>query len=138
MDGFPVVLTLPVQWGEQDSFGHVNNLIYLRWFESGRIAYLERARLWTQAQKDYGPILASITCHFRRPVNYPDEIRVGTCVTRIGRTSMTVAHRAENRAGELVADGDSVVVWYDYQSAKPHPVSDEMRQVIARVEGRPL
>ena len=35
---FPVVIELPVQWGEMDAFGHVNNVVYLRWFESGRIA----------------------------------------------------------------------------------------------------
>ncbi len=133
------MLTLPVQWGDQDAFGHVNNLIYLRWFESGRIAYFERAELWARAGDDFGPILASITCHFRRPVNYPDQIRVGTAVTRIGRSSLTVAHRVENREGVVVADGDSVVVWYDYRVGKPHPIGDDMRAAIARLEktGRP-
>ncbi len=37
--GFPVVLAVPVWWGDQDAFGHVNNTVYLRWFESARIAY---------------------------------------------------------------------------------------------------
>ena len=35
---FPVVITWPVQWGDQDSFSHVSNTVYFRWFESGRIA----------------------------------------------------------------------------------------------------
>ena len=43
--GFPVVVSWPVQWGDQDAFGHVNNTIYFRWFESGRIAYLKRLGL---------------------------------------------------------------------------------------------
>ena len=45
MDGlsrWPVTIELPVQWGELDSFGHVNNVVFLRWFESARIAYFER------------------------------------------------------------------------------------------------
>ena len=37
---FPTTVTLPVQWGDQDAFGHVNNTVYLRWFESAR--YLSR------------------------------------------------------------------------------------------------
>ena len=35
---FPIILTIPVQWGDQDAFLHVNNTVYLRWFESARIA----------------------------------------------------------------------------------------------------
>ena len=45
LDGFPVVITLPVQWGDQDAFGHVNNTVYVRWLESARIAYGERVGL---------------------------------------------------------------------------------------------
>ena len=34
---FPLVVEIPVQWGDQDAFGHVNNAAYFRWFESARI-----------------------------------------------------------------------------------------------------
>ena len=43
-DGFgrwPVRRELPVQWGDMDAFAHVNNTVYLRWFETVRIAYFE-------------------------------------------------------------------------------------------------
>ncbi len=33
---WPVTVELPVQWGDMDAFGHVNNAVYLRWFESRR------------------------------------------------------------------------------------------------------
>ena len=136
---FPNTITLPVQWGEQDAFGHVNNLIYIRWFESGRIAYLEQAGIWRSGEPlKIGPILASITCHFRRPVKYPDTVHIGTRVTRIGRTSMTVEHRILNSQHQVVAEGDSVVVMYDYEKSTPRPVPDEMRQAISRLEGREL
>ncbi len=76
--GYPVVITLPVLWGDQDAFQHVNNTVYLRWFESARIVYGERVGL-TALMKDQniGPILASITCHYRRPITYPDVVLIG-------------------------------------------------------------
>ena len=40
--GYPLVIDWPVQWGDQDAFGHVNNTIYFRWFETVRIEYFER------------------------------------------------------------------------------------------------
>ncbi|MCZ6911333.1 MAG: acyl-CoA thioesterase, partial [Proteobacteria bacterium] len=40
LDDYPVVIELPVVWGEMDAFDHVNNIIYFRYFESARIAYV--------------------------------------------------------------------------------------------------
>src|ERR1700716_1852779 len=93
LSAFPVVIQLPVQWGDQDAFGHVNNTVYFRWFESARIAYLDRiglSEMMTAAK--VGPILASISCDYRRQITYPESVIVGAKVTRIGRTSITIEH----------------------------------------------
>ena len=42
---YPVVVPVVVQWGDQDAFGHVNNTVFLRWFEVGRIAYFSEVRM---------------------------------------------------------------------------------------------
>ena len=42
LHGFPVRVNIDVQWGEMDLAGHVNNVIYLKWFEHARVAYLDR------------------------------------------------------------------------------------------------
>ena len=36
LDGFPVVAHLPLHWGEMDAFGHLNNVVYFRYFETAR------------------------------------------------------------------------------------------------------
>src|SRR5258708_195882 len=98
--GFPVVLSVPVQWGDQDAFQHVNNTVYLRWCESARIAYIERTGLTELMERErIGPILAAITCNYRRPLTYPDTVRVGARVTRLGRSSLTMEHRVTSDAG---------------------------------------
>ena len=38
--GWPVIVEIPVQWGELDAYGHVNNTVFFRWFESARIHIL--------------------------------------------------------------------------------------------------
>ncbi len=59
LDGFPVVVTLPVLWGDEDSFRHVNNTVYLRWAETARVEYLIRAGIWRRYYEDkVGPIVA--------------------------------------------------------------------------------
>jgi acyl-CoA thioester hydrolase len=135
--GYPVVITLPVQWGDMDAFAHVNNVVYFRWFESARIAYFERIGVMKHLSgEDLGPILASSSCDFRRPVVFPDTVRVGIRATRVGRTSIALEHRiVSERQQALAAEGTATTVWYDYAAGRPHPVPDGVRRVIEELEG---
>ncbi len=60
---FPVVIELPLAWGEMDAFQHVNNVAYFRYFESARIAYFSKLDLlMLMNQTGIGPILKSTGC----------------------------------------------------------------------------
>lgn len=136
--GYPCVIDLPVQWGDQDAMGHVNNTVPLRWFESARIAYLERsgvARLL--AERRLGPILASIRCDYRRQVWYPDRVHVGARVTSLGNSSFHMEHAAWSESqGCLVTEGTSILVVFDYENHRSERIPDCVRQAIAQFEGR--
>jgi acyl-CoA thioester hydrolase len=138
LDGYPVVLTLPVLWGDQDAFEHVNNTVYLRWFESARILYCDRVGLSAlRKTTQVGMILASITCHYRYPVTYPDTIHVGARVSRIGRSSLTMDHLLVSEAARgVAAEGTSTLVVYDYKAARSHQVPEPLRAAIESLEGR--
>lgn len=138
-DQFRVFLDWPVQWADQDLFGHVNNVVYFRWFESARVEYLKRlglARL--HGDDDHGPILAHVACNFRQQLEFPDTVRIGTRVTRIGRTSFTIEHGLWSKAKKdiLAADGNSTIVLFDYVNQKPIRVPDDIRRRIEELEGR--
>ncbi|HEX4149289.1 MAG TPA: thioesterase family protein [Pirellulales bacterium] len=135
---FRLVVRWPVQWGDQDPFGHVNNTIYFRWFETARIAYLERIQLTgREPDSGLGPILANISCQFRRPVTYPDWVQIGSRITRLGRSSFDMEHRLYSEQMAIVAaDGTSTIVVFDYASQKPQPMSPELRQRIEALEAR--
>ena len=84
---------LSVQWGDQDAFGHVNNVVYFRWFESARIEYFRHAGLaHVMSNQGIGPILASIKCDFKRQLTYPDSLQVTASIASIGRTSLKMTH----------------------------------------------
>jgi acyl-CoA thioester hydrolase len=137
LDGFPEVVEIPVQWGDQDSFRHVNNAVYFRWFESSRVAYTRKIGLWELLEfANLGPILASVQCDYRRPLTYPDVVRVGSRVVRVGRTSLTMEHRVVGQAtGSIAAEGTAILVLYDYTKAEPCPIPDRIRQAILDREG---
>lgn len=137
--GFFEVIEIPVQWGDQDAFRHVNNTVYLRWFESSRVAHCRKLGIWDMLDtNNIGPILAAVHCDYRRPLTYPDTVRIGSRVARVGRTSLTLEHRVVGLASNLVAaEGTAVLVLYDYNRSEPCPIPDSIRQVIEEQQKGP-
>jgi acyl-CoA thioester hydrolase len=133
---YPISIAIPVAWGEMDAFQHVNNVTYARWLESARIAYFDRIGLLESMRLDgVGPILAKLAIQYRRPVTFPDTVRVETTVTRIGNTSFDVASRIRSQVlGVEVATDEEVIVLLDYRTGKPTPVSAKLRAAIAALE----
>jgi acyl-CoA thioester hydrolase len=135
LSGFPVTVEIPILWADEDSFGHVNNLAYLRWFEAGRVEYLRCIEFFPRDPANgLGPIVAGITCNFRIALTYPGSIIVGTRVTRIGNSSFRMDQRIVSRAsGKIAADAETTIVSVDYAIGKPVPVPDCVRTAIARL-----
>ncbi len=133
---YPVSVSIPVAWGEMDAFQHVNNVAYARWLETGRIAYFDRIGLLDRMRREgVGPILARLTVEYRRPVTFPDTVRVEVSVTRIGKTSLTLAYRVWSKSQEVeVAAGEDVIVVMDYRTGRKAPVDDSLRAAIESLE----
>lgn len=136
LSGFPVAVSYPLHWGDQDAFGHVNNTLYLRWAESARIAYLGRIGVWSPgADLVVGPILASIQCNFRIPLTYPDTVVAGSRITRLGNSSLVMVHRIVSEGHNAVAaELESTLVLYDYRKARPVTIPAQIRDAIAALE----
>ncbi|MCI0361773.1 MAG: acyl-CoA thioesterase [Planctomycetaceae bacterium] len=132
-----VVVSLPIQWGDQDLFGHVNGVVYFRWFETARVEYLNRSGLsHLMSGEGRGPILASIKCDYRRQLKHPDTVLVSASVREIGRSSMKMHHLIYSVSQQaLAAEGESTVVMFDYHAQRPTRVPDDIRQQIERLEG---
>jgi acyl-CoA thioester hydrolase len=137
--GYPVCTEVPVSWGDMDALGHVNNVVYIRWLENGRVAYL--AGLGEEgflANSGVGPILASINCRFKAPVTYPDSVIIGTRVSELGADRLTFRHRIVSRSlGRVVAEGEGVMVSYDYSRGSKAPLPDAVRAAVEQLQQEP-
>jgi acyl-CoA thioester hydrolase len=137
---YPVVIDIPVAWGEMDAFQHVNNVAYFRYFESGRIAYFERLKLLTTTEATgIGPILASTQARFRVPLTYPDTVSVGVRVASVGADRFVMQYALYSRKLETIAaTGEGLIVMYDYRVGQKAAVSAELRAAILSLEPTPL
>lgn len=136
---YPVVIRRPLSWGQMDAFQHVNNVEYFRFFEDARIAYFEAIDLYDAtdvgALSGVGPILASTSCKFIRPLTYPDDVRVGARVTGFGEHRFTVEHAVASVDSErVVAAGEAEVVSFHYGEGRKVEVPADWRRAIEQLE----
>lgn len=132
----PVVIEIPVAWGEMDSFQHVNNIVYFRYFESARIAYFEQLKLLEfMNQTGIGPILASVQCKFRIPLTYPDTVSVGTRISKVEHDRFVMEYYVVSQQHQkIAAEGEGIIVSFNYRENKKAPLPEEVKQRIAALE----
>ena len=135
---FPVVVTIPLLWSDHDEFGHVNNLAYLRWSETARVEYLMRIGFWPPLPPvGVGPILASISCDYKRVLTFPDTAYAGARVTRVGNRSFQLQHRVVSKTLDMiVAEVLSTIVVLDYANNKAVPIPEHCRKAIEELESK--
>lgn len=133
---FAHLTPLTVQWGDMDSAGHVNNTIFLRYVESGRINYFRDLLDGELYSGDgQGPILADIQCSFLGQLKFPSQIEVGTRTTRLGSKSVDIeAAIFVVGVEQPVATSRAVIVWFDYAGQRSAPLPDAMRARIVAFE----
>jgi len=139
LDSCPVVVDVVVRWGDMDSLGHVNNIVYLQYFETARIEYLMRLGMEPPgpAWREYGLILASVSCRFKAPVTFPDVLSVGARIVGIGDDRVRMEHVAmSHKLAKVAAEGDAVVVSYDYVAGRRAAFPAHLRDAIVALEGR--
>lgn len=136
LDGFPVTIEIPVQWGEMDAYDHVNNVVFFRYFESARVRYLERCGFTDSYREDrVGAILHSTSCRFRRALFYPDRVTVGARVTEMETDRFTMEYRVVSREQDSVAaEGTGVVVSFDYEAEEKTALPESVRAGVRDLE----
>ena len=126
-------MPLSPRWGDLDAMNHVNNATYLRYLEEARIQWLE-AQDTPWHDDESAPVLASATVNYRLPIGYPSRLSIELTTTRIGHSSLTVAHRiVDAEAGTLHCDGQVVVVWIERASGRPAPLPEGIRRAAEKI-----
>ena len=131
---FPFQLTINVRWGEMDAAQHVNNVAYVRYAETARIAFMDQLPEmgWSGTQGD-GIILAWQDCKYIFPVTYPDTLQIGVKVSEIREDRFFLqCHMFSEKHGRLAAITNHSHVPYSYVSLSKIPMSDFWRSELEK------
>ena len=123
MNAFRFVRAVPVRFRDVDEMGHAHHTLPLIYIEEARAAY------WREVlgRNELDFIMGEVGVRYHRRIHYPSTVHVGVRTTRLGRSSLAMAYELRHEAGELLAEGWSKQVMYDYTAGATKPVPDDMR-----------
>jgi acyl-CoA thioester hydrolase len=136
-DEFKFFTPTPTRWGDCDMLGHVNNVQFVRYFESGRLDYFHRLLdMSAGADVHNSLIIADIHVTFLRQINHPCALEVGSRVSRIGNSSFdfeaAIFAPGEDQA---YANAKAACVWFNYRDNHSMPIPPAEREIIKQFEG---
>ena len=125
-DGWYVV-PYDVLFRDLDAFGHVNNAVYLTFFEWAR------TRLWFELTggvnaHDISFIVARAECDFRAQIAM-EPIEILVRISELRTTSFDFVYEIRRtNDGELAATGRVVVVLYDWKTKTKVAIGEDLRR----------
>lgn len=131
-------LPLQIRFNDIDLFGHLNNAIYVQFFDMGKLAYFKQFMGGKFEDEPTVPVVASLNCNFYAPAYIDDRLEVLTGIAQISNSSLVLHQRIVDSIGGVKCTAVTVMVNVDARTHKSTPVSDRWRHVISEFEQREL
>lgn len=127
--------SMVVRWGDMDAFGHVNNIMYFRYFEQCRVNWLShigRAEAVTEVVE--GPVIVSTTADFLIPLHYPATVSISMYGSAPGRSSFSSYYeiRDTDQPEKLYTTGQAKIVWVDQKKGKSAPLPEDIINLLPK------
>jgi acyl-CoA thioester hydrolase len=144
----PVVERLAIRYQDLDPYGHVNNAVYLEFFEEIRISYWRAlANIMGFEKLEAGDVpgaryvLAETTVRYKAPLLLGDALHGAASIPTVGNRSYTMDFELRTgetfESGPVVAEGFAAHVFFDPTSDEVRPRPGWFLPAIAKLEGRP-
>ena len=138
---------IEVRFGDTDALGHVNNAVYLTYFEAARAGYYAAV-----AGRPFGTgpdaahhtfVIADARVAYRQPAFFGEPLVVEARVPWASRSSFGLQYRVVSEGGplapaRLIADGETTQVMFDIEAARPTRIPVDLLALIEAFEGRPI
>lgn len=130
---FNCQVNVEIRFNDIDSFGHVNNAIYLSYFEQARIGYFNEVFKDAINWRSEGLILAKAIVDYKAPVFLNDKIDVKIKCSRVGNSSFDFEYElVKNKDGQEVVcvTGSTVMVAFNYVDNRVIRVPEKWKAIL--------
>lgn len=131
--------SLPAQlrFNDIDALGHVNNNVYLQFFDLGKYDYFKQVMGEDFDIKVLAVVVVNINCDFMAPAFLDEPLEVRTATAAIGDKSVTLVQQIVNAdTGQIKCQGTTVMASFDLATGKSAPVNDKARAALCAFENR--
>jgi acyl-CoA thioester hydrolase len=125
--GFRAWTDETVRFADLDPLGHANNTAFNVYFESARAALFTEAGALEQNGRSV--VIARLTIDFRTELNYGDQLRIGTRLLKLRRTSAVLGHGLFRRE-TCAATAEVVCVLFDLATHRPTVIAPDLRRFL--------
>ena len=116
---------IQTRWKDMDSFGHINNAVYLTYIEDARTTLFKR---WNLNSQNKSVIVASLKIDYFTQIKHPSKLIIGSKISRIGNSSFDIQSAIFIDGLKKPAALSLVIcVCYDYENGQSVTVYDKIR-----------
>ncbi|WSQ09288.1 acyl-CoA thioesterase [Streptomyces sp. NBC_01231] len=116
----------PLRWADMDAYGHVNNVVFLRYLEEARIDFLHRP------DKDFqqGSVVARHEIDYKRQlVHRHAPVDIELWVTQIRAASFTLTFEVKD-PDQVYVQASTMIVPFDFEAQRPRRITAEEREFL--------
>ena len=128
LNDFHYKTTLQIRFADIDAFGHVNNAIYLTYFEIARSSYWTEVVQWDW--ETMGIIIGRAEINFIKPINLNDQVLAYVRTSRIGNSSFDLEYvlvKVNNGVEEICTTGSTVCIAFDYSQNQSSAIPEAQK-----------
>ena len=133
VEDFPVHRTLPTRWSDDDTYGHVNNVIHYLLFDTAVNGWLIEATGVDIRQLPAIGLVVETGCRYFAELRFPEVVTAGLGLERLGRTSVVYRLALFGAAPAPAAVGRFVHVYVDRETHEPTPIPAEIAAALAQL-----
>jgi acyl-CoA thioester hydrolase len=122
---------ITTRWIDNDVYGHINNVVYYEFFDTAVNGYLIAQGALDIAHGTTIGLVVETHCNYFKPVAFPDTLRAGLRVAKLGTSSVTYnvgIFRGDDDTAS--AQGHFVHVYVDRATNKPVPLPEKLKQAL--------
>ena len=122
---------IEIRWRDLDSYGHVNQAVYLTYAEEVLDDWF-RTKLGRDPGVGWDYVARRTTIDYRGELRLADRVAVGSAeLARLGTTSLTARVTLSAPDGRVATELELVVVAIDGQGGAPRPLTDAERTALS-------
>jgi acyl-CoA thioester hydrolase len=119
-----------IRFADLDLNGHVNNISFAVYIETGRVHFRESLTERSKPGHKIDFVVLKVTITYLRQGYYPGKVDIGTRVLKLGKSSCTLGHGIFCD-GVCIGTGETIWVYTDTEKGKSQPMPDNMRELLS-------